>query len=173
MYKIAQKISNFINTIILVIVLSILAALLLPRLVGYEIYAVLSGSMEPTYHVGSIIYVKKMPAEEIEIGDPIAFQKDASTIATHRAIDVDPANRQFRTKGDANEVEDVNPVSFEKVIGKGTISIPFLGFITVGIQTKKGIIIACGVLVFMIITNIIPEIVKPEKPKEGESREEG
>lgn len=173
MLKIAQKTSNFINTIILIAVLSVLAALLLPRLLGYEIYAVLSGSMEPTYHVGSVIYVKKMSAEKIEIGDPIAFRKDTSTIATHRVIEVDSTQRQFRTKGDANEAEDINPVAFERVIGKGTISIPILGFITVGIQTKKGIIIACGILVFMIIVNIIPEIFKPEKPKKGEIREEG
>lgn len=173
MLKIAQKASNFINTIILVAVLSVLAALLLPRLFGYEIYAVLSGSMEPTYHVGSVIYVKKMPAEEIMIGNPIAFWKDANRIATHRVIDADYTDKQFRTKGDANEVEDMNPVSFDRVIGLGTISIPLLGFITVGLQTKKGIIIACGILVFMIIVNIIPEILKPEKPKVGESREEG
>lgn len=173
MYKIVQKLTDSINVIILVAVLSILTALLLPRIFGYEMYAVLSGSMEPTYHVGSVIYVKKMPAKEIELGDPIAFRKDSNTIATHRVIDIDTEGKQFRTKGDANEVEDINPVLFEKVIGKGTISIPLLGFITVGIQTKKGIIIAAGVLVFMVIINIIPEILKPEKSKESESRKEG
>lgn len=173
MYKIIQKLANSINALILVAVLSILAALLLPRIFGYEIYAVLSGSMEPSYHVGSVIYVKKMPAQEIELGDPIAFRKGSNTIATHRVIGIDLENKQFRTKGDANEVEDINPVSFEDVIGKGTISMPLLGFITVGIQTKNGIIIAAGVLVFMVIINIIPEILKPEKSKESESGKEG
>ena len=56
--KAFRKIWNIATTVVVVLV--VLAAILLVgvRFVGYRVYTVLSGSMEPTYHVGSLIYVK-------------------------------------------------------------------------------------------------------------------
>lgn len=174
MAKIVTWICNILSSLVLVLVLSVVGVLLLPRALGYDMFAVLSGSMEPYYHVGSIVYVDKMPAEEIEVGDPIAFKLNETTIATHRVVEIDNENKLFTTKGDANDIVDESPVRFEQVIGKGTKSIPMLGYITVNIKSKKGLIVSCGIIVFLVILYIIPEILKPEKPKElqvGEGKE--
>ena len=64
------------NTItsILVAAAVILAILMVgARLVGLQVFTVLSGSMEPTYHVGSLIYVKDVDPFELEAGDVITF----------------------------------------------------------------------------------------------------
>lgn len=53
-----KKTWNVISTILVVIVVVIALLLVGARVFGLQVYAVLSGSMEPTYHVGSIIYVK-------------------------------------------------------------------------------------------------------------------
>lgn len=57
-----KSILNIISTV-LVVLLIILALLLAGvRVFGLTPYTVLSGSMEPNYHVGSLVYIKKTPA---------------------------------------------------------------------------------------------------------------
>lgn len=171
MAKTVTKICNLISTLMIIACLAITVALIAPRLAGREAFAVMSGSMEPYYHVGSIVYVDKdISPEEIQVGDPITFRKADTAVATHRVIAIDEEARQFTTKGDANEVQDMAPVSFDNVIGKAGMSIPLLGYISLNITTKKGMIAAAAVVVVFILLQLIPEILKPEE-KEGKSDE--
>ena len=171
MTKTVTRICNLISTLMIIACLAITAALIAPRLAGREAFAVMSGSMEPYYHVGSIVYVDKdISPEEIQVGDPITFRKADTAVATHRVIAIDEEARQFTTKGDANEVKDMAPVSFDNVIGKAGMSIPLLGYISLNITTKKGMIAAAAVVVVFILLQLIPEILKPEE-KEGKSDE--
>ena len=173
MSKTVAKICNIISTLMIIVCLAITAGIA-PRLAGREAFAVMSGSMEPFYHVGSVVYVdKNISPEEIQVGDPITFRKSENAVATHRVIAVDKEARQFTTKGDANEVQDMAPVSFDDMIGKAGMSIPLLGYISLNIGTKKGMIVAAAVAVVFILLQLIPEILKPENPgeKEGKSDE--
>ena len=58
-----KKICDVLTTLILIILAALAALLLVPRLVGYQTYAVLSGSMEPEISVGSIVYTKEVEPE--------------------------------------------------------------------------------------------------------------
>jgi len=49
-------------------------AIAAPILFGYRPVAVLSGSMEPAYPVGSIIYYKAADFNEINAGDAVTFK---------------------------------------------------------------------------------------------------
>ena len=64
------------------------------RVVGFSPYTVLSGSMEPTYSVGDLIYVKTVDPDSIKVGDPITFvANEKLVVATHRVVAVDGQNR--------------------------------------------------------------------------------
>ena len=67
-----KKIWNVISSILVAPVV-ILALLVGARIVGLQVFTVLSGSMEPTYHTGSLIYVKKVDPYTIKEGQPITF----------------------------------------------------------------------------------------------------
>ena len=69
----AKKIWNIASTILVVIVVIFAVLLAGVRLIGLHPYTVLSGSMEPTYRTGSLIYVKEAKPEEIEVGQAITF----------------------------------------------------------------------------------------------------
>ena len=60
MKKSPQKVWNIISTIIVALVVILALLLVGARVVGLQVFTVLSGSMEPTYHTGSLIYVKKV-----------------------------------------------------------------------------------------------------------------
>ena len=163
-----KKICNALSAMILVVMILIAGVLLLPYAFGYQTLAVLSGSMEPAYHVGSIVFVKKVPADEIKVGDPITFRlSNEATFATHRVVRIDKDKKQFVTKGDANNMED-GPTSFESLVGRASnISVPLLGYISVNIKTPKGILAATGVIVLIVLLSFLPEIFtkEPENPQ--------
>ncbi|MDY4140569.1 MAG: signal peptidase I [Eubacteriales bacterium] len=88
--KVLRKLWSVITTL-LVAVMVILAVLLVGvRVVGLTPYAVLSGSMEPTYHVGALIYVKDVAPADITVGMPITFVVNEDLLlATHRVVDIE------------------------------------------------------------------------------------
>ncbi len=172
-YKVINRICNGISIIILTGIIMIIGILLIPRLFGYEMYAVMSGSMEPGYPVGSIVMVDTVEAEEIKVGDAIAFYLNDNTVATHRVITVDKQQRTFSTKGDANEIADLSPISFNQLIGKATSHIPMLGYVTLGLKSTKGILISVAILLVLVLLYLVPELVKPESLLQQKNEEPG
>lgn len=162
-----------ITSTILVILVVLFAVLLVgARLVGLKVYTVVSGSMEPTYSLGDLIYVKDVPPESIEVGDPITFVLNESlTVATHRVVAVDAENQRFTTKGDANEVEDAAPVHFNNLIGKPIFAIPLLGFVSNWVQNPPGTYIAVGGGLILLLAVFLPDIIGGFRKKETENEE--
>jgi signal peptidase len=151
------------NTVSWALILCVVAlAILLGgiRLVGFKPYAVISGSMEPAYHVGSLIYVKAVPPEKIQVGDPITFVLNEDlVVATHRVIEIDSENQHFYTKGDANNVPDGAPVHFNNLIGKPMFTIPQLGYLSTWVTEPPGTYIAiCAVIILMLLF-FLPELL--------------
>ena len=105
------------GTLILLSVIASCLPVTVPRLMGYEIYNVVSGSMEPEIPIGSILYVEKIPPEEIREDDVIAFWSNDSVIA-HRVVKNKIVEGTFTTKGDANAEEDMNDVEYGALIGR-------------------------------------------------------
>ena len=110
--KALKTVWNVITTVLVAAVVVLAILLVGVRVTGLTPYVVLSGSMEPTYHTGSLIYVKKVDPFTIEPGTPITFMMSEDVIATHRVVGVVPDEEdstviRFRTKGDANDAEDV------------------------------------------------------------------
>ena len=100
----AKKILNNISTVLVVLVVILAVFLMGSRLVGLQVYHVISPSMEPTYSTGDLLYVKTVDPDSIKVGDPITFVlNEELVVATHRVVDIDTENRHFTTKGDANK----------------------------------------------------------------------
>lgn len=160
MNKRLKRVWNVVSwTLILcVVVLAVLLGGI--RLIGYKPYAVISGSMEPTYHVGSLIYVKKVPPEKIQVGDPITFVLNEDlVVATHRVIEIDAANQQFFTKGDANNAPDGAPVHFNNLIGKPMFTIPQLGYFSTWVTEPPGTYIAICAVIILVLLFFLPELL--------------
>ena len=84
-----KKAWNIFTTIIVVIIVLLAVLLVGVRIAEFDVYTVLSGSMEPAFHVGSLIYVKNVSPEEIQVGDPITFVLNEDlVVATHRVVEV-------------------------------------------------------------------------------------
>ena len=129
-----KKIWNACTTVLVGLVVVLALLLVGARLFGMQVFTVLSGSMEPTYHVGSLIYVRDVDYRELKEGDVITFMMDEDTVATHRIMGVvpdenDPTVLRYRTKGDANDAEDGTLLHYKNVIGSPVFTLPKLGYV--------------------------------------------
>ncbi len=178
MAKTIKRIWNGVTTILVALVVVLAIALAGVRLVGIQVFTVLSGSMEPTYHTGSLIYVKKADYTELKVGDVITFLLDEDTIATHRIVEVvpdedDPTEIRFRTKGDANEAVDGGLVYYQNVIGKPFFTIPQLGYLAAYIQSPPGLYLAMAAGAILLLLVFLPELLFSEKEPEKEKGKDG
>jgi len=109
------------------ILILIYISVCIPIIYGYKPLVVLSGSMEPTYKIGSIIYYKKVLENEIQVNDVVTFSLESDTFITHRIIE--NKDGYYLTKGDANTSPDVRKINYENIHGKvANTSIPLIGY---------------------------------------------
>ena len=170
-----KKIWNVISSILVALVVLLALLLVGARVVGLQVFTVLSGSMEPTYHTGSLIYVKKVDPYTITDGQAITFMLDENTVATHRVVGIvpdeeDPTVIRFRTKGDANEAEDGSLVHYKNVIGTPIFSIPYLGYVADYIQHPPGMYIAISGGAVLLLLVFLPDVFASDKDEEKKKK---
>ena len=121
-----------------------------PDFFGYKNFIIVSGSMEPTIMTGDAIFVKKVPEDELEVNDIISFQ-DGSAITTHRIISIDEENgvKKYRTKGDNNNTEDKEQITYKEIEGKYQFKISGFGKIVQLLQSKITLVI----LILLLVLN--------------------
>lgn len=168
MNRTAKKVWNIVSTVLVILVVLCAVFLVGARILGYQAYNVLSGSMEPTYSVGDLIYVKAVDVETIQPGDAITFVlNDELTVATHRVVEKDERNQCFYTKGETNNTVDP-PVHFKNVIGVPKFSIPLLGYVSDFVQHAPGSYITIGVGILLVLLMFLPDLLgKLKKAKAG------
>lgn len=176
MTKTVKKIWNGVTTVLVALVVLLALLLVGARVVGMQVFSVLSGSMEPTYHTGSLIYVKTVDPYEITVGDPITFMLDENTVATHRVVEIVPDEEdssviRFRTKGDANEAVDGSLVHYKNVIGTPVFTIPYLGYVSNYVQNPPGTYLAISAVAIILILMFIPELFGPADKEDKKNAE--
>ena len=134
---------NGIGIVLMLGIILISLPLVLPKVFGYQIYGILTDSMEPEYSVGEAVFVKPVAPQDIKVGDAITFRlgTDSELTATHRVVRIEEEKQQFITKGDANESEDTTPVGYSRVVGKVVFGIPLLGRLSFYLHSYTGVVI--------------------------------
>ncbi|MBR1393053.1 MAG: signal peptidase I [Ruminococcus sp.] len=142
-------------------------------LFGYRYYTVLTPSMEPTYSVGEMVFVKLEKADNINVGDVITFNPSSGSESylTHRVAEKYTDYQGsgvtcFRTKGDANDTKDQFLIDESRVIGVVKLGIPLLGYIVRFVQLRWYFVLPLIVLIFVFF-KLLGMYLAP--PPEGES----
>lgn len=138
---------------------------------GYNFYVVMSGSMEPTIHTGSIIAVNKQEEYNKEDIITVKMKNDPNQTYTHRIVEV--TEEGYQTKGDANESVDPDIATEELVIGKTIFNLPLLGYIAHFAKQPTGfilmIIVPCVIIIASEINNI-KDFIKEKLEEKKQSK---
>ena len=144
-----RKAISIVTLLMMIGALVLALILILPTLLGYERYVIVSGSMEPTVPVGAVVYDEVVPVEDIETGDIITFvppqEYGIDDPVTHRVIEIsiagentsEPGARLFQTKGDANE----DPDAWKMVLdgpeqARYVRHIPYVGYVYMALHVR-------------------------------------
>lgn len=177
---IMKWISNFITGVLFILLIGVASVVIItkasggePQLFGYQLKTVLSGSMEPGIQTGSIITVKPaVDKASFKVDDIITFMEEDNILITHRITEVigEGDSVLYRTKGDNNNAEDMNPVLTDNVVAEYTgVTVPYLGYFISFAQSKNGafLLLVPGFLLLIYsaftIWRAIAEIELPKK----------
>lgn len=116
---------------------------------GFRPLIVLSGSMEPAMPVGGVVITRSTTPSDVRAGDIITFalthdlSGSSLPLATHRVVKVidDGTRRGFVTKGDANASADPAVVPADRLVGRVSLVIPYLGHIARFVLGPVGLIL--------------------------------
>lgn len=122
-----------------------------PDIFGYKTFVIISGSMIPTLNIGDIAVVKNLDKNDVKIGDVISY-REGNAVITHRVTSI-TEDGQYKTKGDANNKEDINNVPVENIEGVFSFKISKLGYLILFIQNKFGIITIAVILYILYANN--------------------
>lgn len=150
------------------VVLAGIGLLLVPTLLGFDRYVIVSGSMQPNLHRGSVVFAKPVPVDELSVGDVITYTPPAgsgvSTLVTHRIsaviADAETGAPTFRTKGDANPGED--PWTFQLDQADQNVmsfSVPVVGYAFIALADPDLRVLVVGVPAALIALIALVDVI--------------
>lgn len=103
-----------------------------PPLVGRHSFAILSGSMTPTFRVGDLVIEQPIPATRIRIGDVVTFRDpdNAARLLTHRVVHyrIHFGRVDVVTRGDANVTVERWSIPVNGTVGLVEFHVPKAGY---------------------------------------------
>ena len=171
-----NKTFQIIYTIIKVFVVAMLSIYLLfvivqrftnnSSILGYRVFTIATGSMEPVYNIDDVILVKDIDSSTLKKGDDIAYlgNRDAvkGLIVTHRIIRIETFNDgkvHYTLKGVNNKYEDPS-ITADQILGKVVGKLPVVNFINHVVKNIYGFffLVFCP-LVLVIFLEIADTII--------------
>ena len=133
-----SRLCSVVGALLLAVVaLLAISATVAPRFMGLQSYAIVSGSMEPSFPVGSLVYAEPIEPEALAVGDVAVFWRN-DEVVIHRIEENLYEDRELITRGDANESIDAHPALYENVVGRAVNQIPGIGYFVMALASLSG-----------------------------------
>lgn len=159
----AQLMRAFMHVICGALLLAVLA-LGVPQFLGIREFNVMTGSMTPTYPVGTLVFTVPCDPAEIQVGDVVTcVMNENLDVITHRVVANDIAAGTITTRGDANNNDDA-PTLYANVLGVVRFSVPMLGglidYFTGSLPGRMSglVILACVVVLTLLAESICSQL---------------
>ena len=160
-------ICSTLGTVLLILLILCCIPLTVPRWMGYEVYTVISGSMEPEIPVGRLVFIGEAQPPEVEAGDVIAYYggPDSNAVITHRVVENRVIMGEFITKGDANEEQDRNPIDYGEFIGRVKYCVPKLGILAQMLTAFEGKVAAGCMIGLSVVLHLLAAVIEEYRNK--------
>lgn len=165
--------SGFLKFIVhLVVFLAIISilALAVPPFMGISTVTIDDADIETNLPLGSVTYGKSISGRDVLIGDSIIVQ-DGNQIYRYRVQEIDLDNSMYTVLDASQPSAGPKAITLRGDITRVTITIGFLGYLLMAIQSTEGlVIIGLGVL-FLIVLFVLAELWSKDKDAPGEEEE--
>jgi signal peptidase I len=164
--RVARVCLTFVLWAALGVAIGLMAIVTLPGAVGLRSLTVVSGSMEPTLGVGSVVLDEVISPLDARPGDIVTFQDPLRPRQlTHRLqrVRIDGDTAYMTTLGDANDAPEHWTVATDGHIGRVVAHFPKLGYARAALGTRYarlgvlGAVLALGAFVLV-------DLWRPRRP---------
>jgi signal peptidase I len=151
------------------------AAIIVPSLLGFHLYAIATGSMAGELDPGTLALSREVPVADLAVGDVVTYVPPAETGITHPVthriadVDVDEGVRTFTTKGDANA--SVDPWTFQLAAptqARVEHALPLLGQPVLWLADPTARLLAIGVPAVLVGLFSSIDLVRALRPTRGQ-----
>ncbi len=165
--------SGFLKFIVhLIVFLSIISvlALAVPPFVGISTVTIDDADMETNLPLGSVTYGKTITGSDVRIGDSIVVQ-EGTQVYRYRVQEIDLDNSMY-TVVDTSKDPNPKAITLRGNVTRVTITIGYIGYLLMAIQSREGLIVIGLGILFLIILFTLAEIWGRDKEDPAGSSED-
>ena len=165
-----SKFLKFLVNIILVLAILVTGAIFLPPMLGVNTTVVDSETMDTNLPIGSITYSKTVNVLDLQSGNEV-LKEVGSSVHAYIIESGDVNTGKYTVRDAIAKTSGTTEISLRNNVSKVVLTVPYLGYIVMIMQTTEGMIIAILLVIFVIILFVLSELWKHNE-EEDEADEE-
>ena len=166
-----SKVLKFIVNLVVLLSIVVAAALLVPPLLGVDTVINDNSNIETNLPVGAVAYGRQVDTEKLNKGDKILYM-EGSAQYVYEIQDMDTTAGSYKVKDVYNKNNDAESITLQDKVSKAVITIPFIGYAAIALQSKTGLMVVGAVIILLIILFILSEVLRRGDDDEEEDEEE-
>ena len=166
-----SKVLKFIVNLVVLLSIVVAAALLVPPLLGVDTVINDNSKIETNLPVGAVAYGRQVDTEKLNKGDKILYM-EGSAQYVYEIQDMDTTAGSYKVKDVYNKNSDAESITLQDKVSKAVITIPFIGYAAIALQSKTGLMVVGAVIILLIILFILSEVLRRGDDDEEEDEEE-
>lgn len=166
-----SKVLKFIVNLVVLLSIVVAAALLVPPLLGVDTVINDNSNIETNLPVGAVAYGRQVDTEKLNKEDKILYM-EGSAQYVYEIQDMDTTAGSYKVKDVYNKNSDAESITLQDKVSKAVITIPFIGYAAIALQSKTGLMVVGAVIILLIILFILSEVLRRGDDDEEEDEEE-
>ena len=166
-----SKVLKFIVNLVVLLSIVVAVALLVPPLLGVDTVINDNSNIETNLPVGAVAYGRQVDTEKLKKEDKILYM-EGSAQYVYEIQDMDTTAGSYKVKDVYNKNSDAESITLQDKVSKVVITIPFIGYAAIALQSKTGLMVVGAVIILLIILFILSEVLRRGDEDEEEDEEE-
>lgn len=166
-----SKVLKFIVNLVVLLSIVVAVALLVPPLLGVDTVINDNSNIETNLPVGAVAYGRQVDTEKLKKEDKILYM-EGSAQYVYEIQDMDTTAGSYKVKDVYNKNSDAESITLQDKVSKAVITIPFIGYAAIALQSKTGLMVVGAVIILLIILFILSEVLRRGDDDEEEDEEE-
>ena len=166
-----SKVLKFIVNLVVLLSMVVAVALLVPPLLGVDTVINDNSNIETNLPVGAVAYGRQVDTEKLKKEDKILYM-EGSAQYVYEIQDMDTTAGSYKVKDVYNKNNDAESITLQDKVSKAVITIPFIGYAAIALQSKTGLMVVGAVIILLIILFILSEVLRRGDDDEEEDEEE-
>ena len=166
-----SKVLKFIVNLVVLLSIVVAVGLLVPPLLGVDTVINDNSNIETNLPVGAVAYGRQVDTEKLKKEDKILYM-EGSAQYVYEIQDMDTTAGSYKVKDVYNKNNDAESITLQDKVSKAVITIPFIGYAAIALQSKTGLMVVGAVIILLIILFILSEVLRRGDDDEEEDEEE-